>query len=95
MTTQMTFYKTLPSLLSNQRWVSLLLVISAMGIFALTYFSRLDYTGSDSALTLLVSQAIIEHQTIRLDSYKEFIEANTQTNFDNFYTIQKKNGHYY
>ncbi len=95
MTTPTAFYKTLPFLFSNQRWVSYFLVISAIGIFALTYFSRLDYTGSDPAFTLLVSQAILDHHTIRLDSYKTAYETNTLLKFDNLYFIQKNNEHYY
>lgn len=40
-------------------------------VLCLTYFSVNKFANSDPYLSLLVSQAILEHQTIQLDAYKE------------------------
>ena len=48
--------------------------------------SPVSYTGSDPRATLLLSQVMIENQSIKLDQYKD----------DNYgYAIHKKNDHYY
>ncbi|MFN2136566.1 MAG: hypothetical protein ACK2UK_11465 [Candidatus Promineifilaceae bacterium] len=47
------------------------LFVGALFIFALTFFSANKDVGSDPKLTLLVSQALIDQGTIRLDAYQE------------------------
>jgi hypothetical protein len=59
----------------------------------LAYFAVVDTASSDPALTLLVSQSIIENQTVNLDAYKNVVEH--RYHFDYNYRIENKNGHYY
>lgn len=49
----------------------LLLAASSAMIFALTYFSPASSADSDPYLALLVSQAILEQRTVKLDAYQE------------------------
>jgi hypothetical protein len=62
-------------------------------IFALTYFASVEVKNSDFTHSLLVSQALLEHQTVRLDAYKDKVDL--AHHFDYNYRIEKVNGHYY
>jgi len=68
---------------------SLILLIGC-GIFGLTYAGRVFYTGSDPQPALLVSQAILEHHTVRLDAYEHAPDSPL-----NHYTVVQRNGHDY
>ncbi|MBN1994189.1 MAG: hypothetical protein JW953_15935 [Anaerolineae bacterium] len=71
----------------------LLLIICSLLIFGLTYLATVETKNGDFTYSLLVSQAILEHQTIQLDAYKNKIDGNRH--FDHDYRIEKVNGHYY
>lgn len=43
----------------------------AVGVFALAYFSTVDYTDADPAMALLVSQAFLDHGSLGLDPYRD------------------------
>ncbi len=62
-----------PPQMVKPRWVlhHLLPLGGAFFILCLTYFSVNKFANSDPYLSLLVSQAILEHQTIKLDAYKD------------------------
>jgi hypothetical protein len=78
------------------RTSSLLLTICCGCIFGLVYFAPNKYQGSDPRYALLVSQSIIEHQTITLDAYKDKCEKDDPLhNFDRDHSIHKTDGHYY
>jgi hypothetical protein len=78
------------------RTSSLFLTICCICIFGLIYFAPKEYQGSDPRYALLVSQSIIEHQTIKLDAYKDkYEENNPPYNFDRDYRIHRRDGHYY
>jgi hypothetical protein len=52
-----------------RRW---LLPLTGMAfVFLITYFSVNKFANSDPYLSLLVSQAILEHQTVKMDAYKD------------------------
>ena len=70
---------------SEKLWLAIL----GIAAFLVTYSSRVSYTESDARGSLLTSQAILEHGTIKLDSYGEAIEALRG------YRILQKNGHVY
>ncbi|MCL4262173.1 MAG: hypothetical protein KJ069_03120 [Anaerolineae bacterium] len=57
---------------------SMLRMALTLLIFAIAYFSPNSSTNSDSRYSLLVSEAMLRQQTIRLDSYREVI-GNEQT----------------
>jgi hypothetical protein len=59
-------------------------------MFYMTYTSPVSYVGGDAHLSLLVSQAILTHRTIRLDSY---IDVGNVTASD--YQLAQYDGHYY
>lgn len=81
--------------------VPLLLMIFSILIFMIAYFGEIEEYKNDPALTLLTAQAIIEHQTLYVDWYKDsyitdeaklnryYVDFNTDAN------IVKRNGHYY
>ncbi|MEM7355105.1 MAG: hypothetical protein AAF657_30125, partial [Acidobacteriota bacterium] len=49
-------------------WLPLL---ASLAIVALAYFSPVEMVDSDPAIALLVSQAILDHQSLRLDPYRD------------------------
>lgn len=63
-----------------------LLLFSVLFIFNFVNKSTVYFTGSDAKGSLLVSQQIINNQTIKIDKYK---------NFPQDYAVHKKNDHYY
>lgn len=58
---------TLPNPL--RQW--LLPLAGMLFVFVITYFSVNKFANSDPYLSLLVSQTILEHQTVKLDAYKD------------------------
>jgi hypothetical protein len=66
----------------------ILLFISAVLILMAIMFTQVRNTESDLQGTLLVSEAIAQHGTIKLDTYETVIPRYT-------YKIHYKNGHYY
>ncbi len=80
---------------SGQLRITMLLAICCVFIFGLVYRAP-RHGASDTLWTLLVSQSIIEHQTIKLDSYKDAHEkSNPHHSFDEDYRVHERNGHYY
>lgn len=67
------------SLLSNLRRHRFLFLVAgcALLIFGLAFLSPVSYAGSDSLLNLVVSQAILEQGTIRIDAYAAEVIAQT------------------
>ena len=83
------------------KYISLLLIIFSILIFCIVYFAPVkDYRG-DAALTVLTAQAIIEHQTLYLDWYKDAYRTDEAeknryyVDFDTDGKIVRRNGHYY
>ena len=73
-----------------------LLAALSLFIFLLTYFARVSHATSDPQLSLLVSQALLEHETIALDAYREQLALSVP--FDRLITdgmVQPINGHYH
>lgn len=67
------------------RWKSYLwLTAGSLIVFALAYFSPFNSADSDPYFSLLVSQAIIEHGTIRLDAYAAEVGDAFQDNYQLF-----------
>ena len=58
----------------RQRAPALLLAALTLLVCALTYKDHVSYAISDPHLSLLVSQAILEHGTARLDAYRDTAE---------------------
>jgi hypothetical protein len=75
---------------SRQLLFALLVLGCAFLVLALAYFSPVSYAGSDPQPSLLLSQAILEHGTIKLDAYMglEGVELGK-------WTVQNENGHFY
>jgi hypothetical protein len=70
--------------------ISLLLL--TLFIFTLALISPVTYASADSHFSLIVSQSILEHGTIRLDAYYEVAPAL----FDAFdYQVDMQNGHWF
>ncbi len=67
--------------------VSILIVLATC--LLLTLSAKVRNTGSDPLGTLLVSEAILTHQTIKIDHYGEDLLKNYS------YKIHKKNDHFY
>lgn len=74
--------------------VWLLVAVGAVAVFASTYFAPVSYTRSDPELGLLVSQALIEHGTVRLDAYTAGDDA-PLSRYSTFGEIKNTNGHTY
>ncbi|RMF05648.1 MAG: hypothetical protein D6768_00860, partial [Chloroflexi bacterium] len=72
---------------------SALLLLLAVAVFGLTYFSTVNTASSDPRFTLLVSQSIIENQAIKLDHYEQLLGAHHRLNGN--YRVKKIGGHYY
>lgn len=68
--------------------IALTLVIMSIVIYFIVTNSTVRNTGSDSQGSLLLSQTIIQDQTIKLDKYKDIINKYNGR-------IYKKNEHYY
>ncbi len=81
--------------------IHLWLILGAVAIFSIAYFAPTEEYKSDVGLTLLTSQAIVEHQTLYLDWYKDAyrtdtaIEKRYYVNFDTDRRIVRNKGHYY
>ncbi len=60
----------------------ILLLLCSLFIFGLTYFASVNVASSDSALTLLVSQAIVEHHTAKLDAYKKDVALRSHFDYN-------------
>lgn len=74
------------SALGNHRWLGWLLAFLIVAVIA---GQKVNATGSDPRGTLLVSQAIAQHGSVKLDAYGE-------TFLDSYgYIIQRKGGHFY
>lgn len=72
--------------LGNHRWLGLLLAFLIVAVIA---GQKINATGSDPHGTLLVSQAIAQHGSVKLDAYGE-------TFLDSYgYVIHRKGGHFY
>jgi hypothetical protein len=78
----------------KQHLVWLLVAVGAVAVFATTYLARVSYAGSDPELSLLVSQALIEHGTVRLDTYASGDDAPLDR-YSTFGEIKIANGHTY
>jgi hypothetical protein len=77
----------------SQRDTALLGVMaSSWLIFILVYFSPVTYAHSDPLFSLVVSQAIVEQQTIKLDAYYDRL---AKLYPGSLYQVQKNNDHYY
>lgn len=63
-------------------------IVSVLIICLVCVFAKIRAAGSDPQGTLLVSQAIVQHGTIKLDDYKDILGNYT-------YKIQQKNEHFY
>ncbi|HSH05503.1 MAG TPA: hypothetical protein VLL52_23505 [Anaerolineae bacterium] len=75
-----------------QPLLSLLILSISLASLIIPYYAPNSNAFSDSYFNLLVSQAIIEHQTIQLDQYADAIKP---ISFDNNYRIWSWNDHYY
>jgi hypothetical protein len=65
-------------------------VILGLFVFGLAYTARVSYGSSDPRFSLLVSQALLEHQTIKLDAYLQTADL-----LQKGAPILTINGHYY
>lgn len=72
----------------------LLLAVSSAMIFALAYFSPASSADSDPYLALLVSQAILEQRTVKLDAYQERAQPPFASYAEGGPLITRR-GHYY
>ena len=66
--------------------------IIAIIVFCIAYFATVSEESSDPYLSLVVSQAIIDHQTVKLDDYKEHIPPGT---LESWRAIQWRGHNYY
>lgn len=79
--------------LSRLHLSQLLMLIGGLAVFGLSYFATVEIINGDFTHTLLVSQAILEHQTVQLDAYKERVDHARHLDYN--YRIEQVNGHYY
>jgi hypothetical protein len=70
-----------------------ILIAAGLLVLAVTYFAPLKTARSDPAMSLLVSQLILEHQTTALDVYRDAVDERFA--FEHNYRVEQKNGHYY
>lgn len=71
-------------------------ILIALGILPLVFFSFNKEITSDPEFTLLVSQALLEHGSIRLDPYQDQLLFDRPFQFYiNDATLLETNGHYY
>ncbi|MCB0012617.1 MAG: hypothetical protein KDE34_11970, partial [Anaerolineales bacterium] len=73
---------------------SLLLLAAALAIFWLSFRAPVAKANSDPRLSLLVSLAIIEQGSVRLDAY-EFSSQPPLSDPDNARVLVRRNGHIY
>ncbi len=78
----------------RQRLPIALLIISSLLVFCTAFFSRVSNALSDPRFSLLTSQSIIEHGTIRLDAYVDAVEPRLD-DAENTGVIVQQGGHYY
>jgi hypothetical protein len=71
-----------------------LLIISGLLVFGAAFFSPVSNALSDPRFSLLVSQSIIEHGTIRLDAYADAVEPRLDDP-ENAWAIVQQDGHYF
>ncbi len=82
--------------IKNNNYTSFLVILFAFFIFIVVNRSPVTSAESDPRWTLLVSQSIIENQTIKLDSYADLQNGFTIKKGEKLgYGIQENNGHYY
>ena len=62
-------------------------------IFSITFLGPISYARSDSELSLLVSQAVIDHASIKLDAYQESVALSRYKSI--YGEIKEKNDHFY
>lgn len=74
----------------RQKLFVLLVLGCAVLVFALAYFALVSNAGSDPQLSLLVSQAILEQGTVRLDAYMGLPNLDLQP-----WIVANANGHFY
>ncbi len=74
--------------------VSSLVIIFALLIFGLTYFSLVKTSNHDPETALLVAQSIIEHGTIKLDPYKDVVQYK-HGGLGGNYRVEFKAGHFF
>lgn len=71
----------------------LLLLLGGLAVFLLSHFATVETRNGDFTHTLLVSQAILEQGTVRLDAYKDRVDYARDLDYN--YRVEKVNGHYY
>jgi hypothetical protein len=76
----------------TRRRQGLLLGVAAALVFLVALFSPNDNSGSDSHFSLVVSQAILDHGTTRLDPYEHLLGSQMET-FG--YQVEHVEGHLY
>ncbi len=74
---------------------SLLFITMCLIVFIISYFSPVTYVGSDPFGTLLTSQAILQHGTIKIDAYHSLITDSDNTILPQYWQFRKKNERYY
>lgn len=84
---------TLPGELTRHRWL-LLVLFTALVLFFVTQQAPVSYvTISDPRFSLLVSQAIVDHHTIKLDAYVGTPNLPLEEHVGR--NLVQRNGHYY
>jgi hypothetical protein len=80
---------------SIRRWLPpVMLLFGGLLVFCLAYFSPVSNDRSDPRFTLLVSQALVEHGTIRLDAYADVVQPRLDEP-ENAWVIVRQDGHFY
>lgn len=78
------------------RRAHLALLAATLFLFALSYVALNQEVGSDPKFTLLVSQALVDHGTIRLDAYQnDELLGRPFADYVNSKEIVLRNGHFY
>ena len=72
----------------------ILLTLGGLLVFCAAFFGRVSYAHSDPGFSLLVSQAIVEHGTIRLDPYVDAVDPRLDDPA-NQWAIVQQGGHFY
>lgn len=80
--------------LRQQHLAWLFVALGAAAVFATTYLAPVSYVGSDPELSLLVSQALLEHGTVRLEAYAAGDDA-PLNRYSTLGEIKQANGHTY
>lgn len=71
--------------------IHLLVALCALLFFVGTAASPISMTAGDAQPSLLVSQALLEHQTVHLDRYQDQLSMPLQDD----YRFEQRDGHYY